>query len=213
MAQQDDEDWLARVYGAKETGEVESAYDGWASGYDDSLASFGYTNFIYAAALLNRFCPPGSGEVLDAGCGTGALGPHLELLGYDQLMGIDLSSGMLSKARDTGAYRELAVADLGEPLDLADDRFAGLVCFGVLTAGHAPPAALDEFIRITRPGGHLIFSVSQPAFEASGFRERLADLDASGRWSPKFTSADYRPLPNSTTESDLTAKAYVYEVA
>ena len=208
-----DEAWLAKVYGAESSTEVESTYDNWASEYDDSVAAFGYTNFIYAAALLCRFSPPGAGEILDAGCGTGALGPHLTLLGYDSLVGIDLSRGMLVKARDTGCYRELAVANLGERLDFSSDRFAACVSFGVLTAGHAPPSALDELLRITRPGGHLLFSVSRPAFETAGFQEKLADLSTTGGWRQRFESPDYRPMPRSQTEGDLTARVYVYEAA
>ncbi len=209
----DSDAWLAEVYGAKGAGEVQRTYDGWAGHYDDSLADFGYTNFIYAAALLNRFSPPGIGEILDAGCGTGALGRHLELLGYESLVGIDLSRGMLARARDTGCYRELDIADLGQPLDFSDDRFTACVSIGVLTAGHAPPAALDELIRVTRAGGHLVFSVSKPAFDQCGFKEKLSALDGSDRWRRVFVSVDYAPMPNSASESSLTAKAYVYEIA
>ena len=207
-----DESWLARVYSASDSAEVESTYNQWASAYDEDVASFGYNNFIYAAGLLNRFSPPGDGEILDAGCGTGALGPHLAVLGYDALVGIDISRGMLAKARDNGSYRELAVADLSQPLSFSDGRFRACVSFGVLTAGHAPPSSLDELLRVTRRGGHLVFSVSRPAMENSGFREKLAALDASGAWASRFVSEPYKPMPRSLTEGDLTARAYVYEV-
>ena len=53
----EEESWLARVYGAADADEVQRTYDAWASDYDDHLASFGYTNFIYAAGLLGRFVP------------------------------------------------------------------------------------------------------------------------------------------------------------
>lgn len=207
-----EEAWLATVYGAQDSREVELAYDGWASAYDADLASFGYTNFIYAAGLLSRFCTPGGGEILDAGCGTGGLGPHLAVLGYDELVGIDLSRGMLSVARGRGCYRELAIANLGQKLDFADNRFHGCVSFGVMTAGHGPPSALDELIRVTAPGGHLIFSVSKPAYEGSGFKQKLAELDASGRAKAAFKTPEYCPMPNSRTEADLAAHAYVYEI-
>ena len=73
-------------------------------------------------------------------------------------------------------------------------------------------AALDELIRVTRPGGHLVFSISQPAFDESGFKEKLAQLDSAGLWQSVFVSRDYYPLPDSASEGDLTAKAYVYQV-
>jgi len=80
-------------------------------------------------------------------------------LGYQALTGIDLSREMLARAEARGVYQELHAMDLGTRLDFADDRFAASTALGVLTPGHGPPTALDEMLRVTRPGGHLIFTV------------------------------------------------------
>jgi SAM-dependent methyltransferase len=60
---------------------------------------------------------------------------------------------MLGRARARGVYRELRRRALGDKLDFADEIFAAVVSFGVFTPGHAPASALDELVRITRPGG------------------------------------------------------------
>lgn len=75
------------------------------------------------------------------------------------LAGIDLSPEMLARAEARGVYQELRAMDLGARLDFPDDRFAACTALGVLTPGHAPPTALDEMLRVTAAGGHLIFTV------------------------------------------------------
>ena len=99
--------------------------------------------------------------------------------------------------------------DLGARLDFPDDRFAASTALGVLTPGHAPPTALDEMLRVTRPGGHLIFTVSRPAFEDGGFK---AHMDAKGLWEALETTPSFRAIPGSKTEGDLEARFFVYRV-
>lgn len=50
-------------------------------------------------------------SALDLGCGTGLCGPLVRPF-TDRLDGVDLSSGMLARARDTGAYDQLFEADV-----------------------------------------------------------------------------------------------------
>lgn len=64
-----------------------------------------------AMDLLRGVGPLPRGGVADLGCGSGAAGPALRLLGR-HLTGIDLSPAMLEKARATGAYDEVLEADL-----------------------------------------------------------------------------------------------------
>ena len=90
--------------------------------------------------------------MLDAGVGTGITGEVLTLLGYGDLIGIDVSRNMLEYARKKGVYRDLQEMELGAGSeDLPSDAFAAVVAIGVFAAGHAPPECLDELIRTTRP--------------------------------------------------------------
>jgi SAM-dependent methyltransferase len=209
MQEDRNERWLARVYGAADKVDLQRSYDQWAADYDRTMEGFGYQNPAIAAGLIGRHVPLDGGEILDAGCGTGFLGEILAPLGYRALVGIDFSEGMLERAAARGLYRELRRMDMSKPLDLADGRFAATVCFGVLTKGHVPPGGLDEMLRVTRAGGRLIFSISDPVLEA-GFGDKIKALSAENRWEEVEITPPYRPLPGSVTEGDLISRIFVY---
>ena len=108
----------------------------------------------HVPAMTHASSMPASGREFSA---------SLSILGYRNLAGIDMSEGMLAKARKRKVYSELRNRVLGKSLDFDDGAFAAVVTFGVFTPGHAPAVAFDELVRITRPGGHLIFTVSTAA--------------------------------------------------
>ena len=68
----------------------------------------------------------------------------------------------------------LKQAALGEPLPWPDGHFAAFFSTGVFTKGHAPASGLDELARITRPGGHAIFTVRDNVLDRGGFRDVFA---------------------------------------
>lgn len=55
---------------------------------------------------------------MDLGCGTGLMGPLLRQH-VEHLAGVDLSQGMIDKARERGCYDELAVGELAAHLQAA----------------------------------------------------------------------------------------------
>ena len=112
------------------------------------------------------------------------MGKILVSLGYENLTGIDLSRRMLDLAREKGVYRELRQMELGEPLDFSDEAFHATIAAGVFSAGHAPPESFDELVRVTEPGGYVIFSVRDDVYTSEGFEEKLEALQATivGAW-------------------------------
>ena len=109
--------------------------------------------------LIGRRLAPGE-RVLDVGCGTGFLAagirrarPHVDVLGSD------LSAGMLSRARAAGA-EPLVQADATR-LPVRDGSLDLVVARGVLH--HLPDvtAALAEWRRALRPGGAVVL-LSEP---------------------------------------------------
>lgn len=64
-----------------------------------------------AIDLLRSLGPLPEGDVVDLGCGNGAVGVALKQLGR-RLTGVDLSPAMLDEARATGAYDALVEADI-----------------------------------------------------------------------------------------------------
>jgi predicted TPR repeat methyltransferase len=203
---------LAQVYGAAGKHELEALYDAWAADYDQDLRDFGYTYPALVAGLVARHVRDLSVPVLDAGVGTGIIGEMLYALGYEQLVGIDLSDGMLAVAQSKGVYAELSNQTLGEPLAFADGRFGAVVSAGVLTVGHAPPDSLDELVRLTRPGGLVVFTLTTPVYEEGGFKDKLAALAAAGRWRRRELTRPWLALPKAPAEHSHTSRGYVYEV-
>jgi SAM-dependent methyltransferase len=164
------------------------------------------------AALAARHLHDRASPILDAGAGTGRVGALLAILGYGHLVALDLSEAMLARARGRGVYRELHRGALGGPLAFADGTFAAVVAAGVFTAGHAPPGSFDELLRVTRPGGLLVFTLATPAYEGGGFKDKLDALGAEGRWRPVEATAPFVGMPASTAYREHTARVLVFEV-
>jgi predicted TPR repeat methyltransferase len=115
---------------------------------------------------------------LDAGCGTGLCGPLLRPWAA-RLVGVDLSAGMLARARLRGTYDELIEAELTEYLlgqPAAFDVIAAadtLIYFGDL----APLLAAVAYA--LRPGGLLAFTVEHLSPREPGTD---VQLHATGRY-------------------------------
>lgn len=164
---------LDSVYGADTPETLAQAYAAWAATYDSETASLGYLLPFLITAWVARHVPSGQGPLLDAGCGTGLSGPSLKALGYGDIAGLDLSDDMLKIAGSRNAYSELKKAMLGGPLPWPDGHFRAFFSTGVFTISHAPASGLHELVRITRRGGHAIFTVRDQVFESGGFQAVL----------------------------------------
>ena len=188
-------------------------YDDWAVDYERDLMAAGYRYPPVGAALVARHVPTGA-RILDGGCGTGLMGEALAAVGYDDVVGLDLSEGMLAVARAKGCYAEMLHGALGETIDgVADGSLDACVSFGVLTPGHAPPESLRGMVKAVKPGGWLVFSISEPAWDEGGFREIAEALEDEGAWRRVEASAPIHAMPYSETEGHLTARIYVYRKA
>jgi predicted TPR repeat methyltransferase len=204
------DDILARVYAAKNPDELSAAYSDWAASYDAETGRDGYHLPFSITAWFARHVPAGAGPILDAGCGSGLSGPILAALGYPDVEGLDLSTDMLALARLRGGYSTLTRGELGKALPWPDRHFAGFLSTGVFTEGHAPASSLDELVRITRAGGHAIFTVRDSVLQKGGFREKFSQLEAAGRWSPVEESASFRAFI--LAEPHVTVTAFVFRV-
>lgn len=167
---------------AKSSREVAEIYDGWAEDYERRILGNGYSTPAVAAGFFGRYVKPEDGTVFDAGVGTGITGAILAPLGYRDLVGIDVSGSMLELARNKGVYKDLRQMELGGPLDFPDDAFAAVVSTGVFAAGHAPPESFEELLRVTKPGGYMVFSVRTDVYEDGGFKEKQEALQREGKW-------------------------------
>jgi SAM-dependent methyltransferase len=201
---------LESAFEARDGREAGELYDSWAEDYERSVASWGYTTPAVAAGLFGRYVRPEDGTVLDAGAGTGITGEILALLGYGDLVGIDVAPKMLELARSKGAYRELRQMELGGRLDFPDDAFGAVVSTGVFAAGHAPPESFDDLIRVTRPGGYMILSVRTDVYEEGGFKEKQEALEREHKWQLVDVSAPFAHLR--FEDPDLKIQVFAYRV-
>ena len=159
---------------------VSQHFDEHADSFDQHLTELQYRapEEVFAA-LAEAVGWPGDQEgaifdcVLDAGCGTGLCGPLLAPM-TKRLIGVDLSPGMLQKARERG-YDDLIAAELTRFLRDHPGEFdavisADTLCyFGDLT--EVALAALEAL----RPGGWFVFTV-----ESLDALEENAEADDSG---------------------------------
>ena len=109
------DEWLRRVFTTPERAELTAAYSAWAGRYEADMLAVGYMHPFVAAGLVGRYVEDRSTPILDAGTGSGLLGQVLEILGYRDLNGLDMSEGMLAQASARGVYRDLRCRVLGEP--------------------------------------------------------------------------------------------------
>jgi len=198
------------IYSSHDSKELAERYDQWAKDYDADLdEGFGWRGPQQAAELFARYVPR-EARTLDAGAGTGLVGEILARLGYNDLVAMDLSQGMLEEARKRNVYRECRQMVMGEPLDFATDSFDAVISVGVLTVGHAPASSLDELVRITRPGGYIVFSLRPDVYEDSGFKEKQSALEAAGNWKLVEVTEKFQPLPKG--EPEVYHQVWAYQV-
>ena len=199
------------VYSSRDNRELAERYDEWAKHYDADLErDFDWRGPKRTAESFAGYVPTDA-RVLDAGAGTGQVGEFLHELGYRNMVAIDISSGMLEEARMKGVYIELRQMVMGEPLDFPDDSFDAVVSVGVLTLGHAPVSSLDELVRVTKPGGHIVFTLRPDIYEKGGFKEKQSALETAGMWVLVETSERFQPLPKG--EPDVYHQVWIYRVS
>ena len=166
---------------------VAKAYARWAPVYDlvfGAVFAAGRKASIAAAAHHG-------GRVLDVGVGTG-----ISLLDYPsgvRVIGVDYSEPMLRKARQRIARHALAHVEGVALMDanrlaFADGVFDAIVAQYVVTALPEPETALDEFVRVTRPGGEIIL-VNHLGAESGPrrlFEQGFAPMARRLGWRPEF---------------------------
>ena len=200
---------LASVYAAKSKSEVAQSYDHWAATYDVDMQTIGYVNPAVMVGMAARYVQNLDAVIFDAGVGTGITGQLLSILGYTNLIGVDLSDGMLARAATRKVYSSLRNQELGAPLDFSTASVDAVISCGTFTMGHAPASAFDELVRITKLGGFLIFTVSTAAWAEGGFETKLNALAAAGLIAEVVPVKIYHPMPLSKTESGFTTRAHV----
>ena len=113
--------------------------------------------------------------VLDIGCGVGITPCHIAKQYGSRVVGVDLREAMVERSRERARREgvddraEFRVAD-AQDLPFDDASFDVVICESVLAFLPAREQAVREFVRVTRPGGHVGIS------EATWLKEPSQDL-------------------------------------
>ena len=154
--------------GARSSGEpdvvkqqVAAHWDRRAPGFDTDFGHSIRTAGERAAwdRILDLVVPArGKLDALDVGCGTGFLTFELAARGH-RVTGIDFAPAMIAEARRKAAERGVSIrfeeAD-AEHLPFPAGRFDLVISRHVLWTLPHPEAAIDEWVRVLRPGGRLV---------------------------------------------------------
>ncbi|SFL70424.1 class I SAM-dependent DNA methyltransferase [Shimia aestuarii] len=166
---------LEAAYSLKTPQDSRRLYRDWAQTYDTGFAQA--SDYVLPREVARYFVEAGGvGPVLDVGAGTGLCGAILTALGTTPCDATDISQEMLDVADTKSIYRTLFVGDLTKRLPVEDATYDGIVSSGTFTNGHVGPDALDELLRITRPGALFALSIHERHFETVGFRAKLDAL-------------------------------------
>jgi predicted TPR repeat methyltransferase len=143
---------------------VTALFDQYAPKFETALVdTLGYRGpaALYKAVL--SVCATGDRAMsfrrgIDLGCGTGLAGAAFAKE-TAEMIGIDLSPRMIERARATGFYAELEVAEIVDGLRRRPDASADLVLAAdVLIYLHDLAPVLTEVTRVLAPGGLLAFT-------------------------------------------------------
>lgn len=138
--------------------------------------TFFRTGIEEIGAVLTRVraagIPHATGRALDFGCGLGRLTQALARH-FDRVDGVDIAENMLTQARALNPFGDRCAFHLNDRDDLAlfPDSVFDFV-YSTITLQHMEPRYsrryIEEFFRVVRPGGAVMFQIPGEAVVAVG---------------------------------------------
>jgi predicted TPR repeat methyltransferase len=140
---------------------LKTLFDRFSSSFDEQLADLGYRAPELLVSALGEYVPSdGRLEILDAGCGTGLCGNLLRSMSRT-LVGVDLSDGMVDKARERKTYDELVVGELCGFMRSRPQAFDVVISADTLVYFGALEEAASTARTTLRPHGVFAFTVER----------------------------------------------------
>ncbi len=162
---------------------IAELFDRSADTFEEHLGRLEYQGPELTRQLLKTHLgkPAGDLSVLDAGCGTGLCGSFLRAYA-GHLVGVDLSPGMLARARAKNLYDELVEAELGAFLAGHPDHYDLVLMIDTLCYFGKLETIFKAAAAVLKPGAGFVFTVELAAEGAAGAGYRL---HTHGRYSHK----------------------------
>ena len=149
--------------------------------YNLDMVDWNYSGPKNAVKLFSKYACDKSMVILDAGCGTGLVGKELLKEGFTDFIGLDFSKEMLNLV-PKNLYQKIELVDLNSPLKFVDNNFDAILCVGTFTYGHVKAHSLNEFLRITKQGGLICFTVNEGIYEKYDFDKKIRELEENKKW-------------------------------
>lgn len=154
-------EWLNWICSSQNFSELTENYDRWADTYETDIGGVWEPVPIAAAIMLAEYMDDKKGTILDVGAGTGLVGVALAALGFEQIIGIDLSPAMLTQAAAKGVYSSLVCCLIDDERFRNLGRASGIIATGVFAESHAGPAELSILQESIESEGVLVFTARQ----------------------------------------------------
>jgi predicted TPR repeat methyltransferase len=141
---------------------IREEFNAFADQFDETLAQLEYRTPEMLTELVARSVdlPGEDADILDAGCGTGLCGPHLQKLS-SSIVGVDLSNNMLHRAQERGCYMELIEGELLAFMQSRPASFDLLISTDTLVYFGSLEEVMLAAQVCLRPGGFLAFSLER----------------------------------------------------
>ena len=191
---------LADAYNVLTPEDSRELYAQWAPTYDKSFIE--ETKYIYPANIarvLSKHMPADrSFNVIDIGCGTGAVGEEIiKIRPLSVIDGVDISPEMLavaaSKVRPDGSklYEDLHEADLTASIHFAANHFDFFVSAGSFTFGHLGADELISSLSVCRKGATIVAGVNKQHWEFNDFGSTITEaVNSKTITKPQYEEVD-----------------------
>lgn len=135
-----------------------------ARAFGEDLGQSSWLTADELARFTDRLRIGADGRLLDVACGSGGTALRIAATTGCAVQGVDLHADAVRQARAQAQECGMAerarfeLADASRPLPFPDGAFDGLIC--VDAVNHLPDrrAVLQEWARLLRPGGRLVFT-------------------------------------------------------
>lgn len=179
------EQWLKWICASEDQSALIQNYNQWASQYEADISSVWDAVPTAAAAMLALHVKDKQSLIVDIGAGTGLAGQALHKLGFNRIIGMDISASMLEIAASKSIYHSLHCCTIDSLTLSTNERPDAMIATGVFADKHASAADLVHLGTLFRTQGIIVFTV-----RASFLKEITPVFNR-----PEWQLSDSRVLP------------------